>query len=209
MDLKIPFRYYHSAFSEDECNSIINIGKGKINKAFIDTDQNTPTLDESVRNCEVSWLNEPWIYEKIYAAILDTNEKAGWKWNIDCIELLQFTKYGLNEHYDWHCDGFSDFLGIYKNNPVEQYNGKVRKISVTVNLVDGNEYEGGDLLFSDPKYLNKDFGILGEKQPYTINEIRNKGTIIVFPSFTYHKVTPVTRGTRYSLVTWALGNPWQ
>ena len=40
-------------------------------------------------------------------------------------------------------------------------------------------------------------------------EIRPKGSIIVFPSFLYHQVTPITKGTRYSLVMWVLGRPWQ
>ena len=81
-------------------------------------------------------------------------------------------------------------------------NGKVRKISVTINLVDGNEYEGGNLRF--------DYGPHAGKNRYkTCEEIRPKGSIIVFPSFLYHQVTPITKGTRYSLVMWVLGRPWQ
>jgi len=49
----------------------------------------------------------------------------------------------------------------------------------------------------------------GEKMVMTANEARKKGSIIVFPSFNWHQVTPVTRGVRYSLVTWHLGQPWK
>ena len=49
----------------------------------------------------------------------------------------------------------------------------------------------------------------GTKRFKVCEEIRPQGSIIIFPSFTYHCVTPCTRGTRYSLVLWSLGRPWQ
>ena len=80
--------------------------------------------------------------------------------------------------------------------------GKVRKISMTVNLSDPKKYEGGN--------LKLDLGPHVKNQRYKICEdIRPKGSVIFFPSFTYHCVTPVTSGTRYSLVLWCLGKPWQ
>ena len=80
--------------------------------------------------------------------------------------------------------------------------GSVRKISMTVNLVDGNEYEGGNLEF--------DFGAVnGKDRIKTCDEIRPKGSLTVFPSFIPHRVTPITQGVRYSLVLWSLGPPWQ
>ena len=42
-----------------------------------------------------------------------------------------------------------------------------------------------------------------------IKELRKKGTVIVFPSFVWHRVKPVLSGTRYSLVCWSLGQPWK
>ena len=79
---------------------------------------------------------------------------------------------------------------------------KVRKISMTVNLTDPKNYAGGNLKF--------DLGAhAGKKRFKVCEEIRPTGSIIIFPSFTYHCVTPVTRGTRYSLVLWSLGKPWQ
>ena len=80
--------------------------------------------------------------------------------------------------------------------------GKVRKLSATINLNKPGEYDGGNLKF--------DFGPhAAGKRFHEVEEIRPQGSIIVFPSFTYHQVTPVTRGTRYSLVLWSLGEPFK
>ena len=78
---------------------------------------------------------------------------------------------------------------------------KVRKISMTVNLTNPNNYAGGNLKF--------DYGHHNAKRFHVCKEIRPAGSIIVFPSYLHHCVTPVTRGTRYSLVLWSLGKPWQ
>ena len=73
---------------------------------------------------------------------------------------------------------------------------------MTVNLTDPKNYAGGNLKF--------DFGPhAGGKRFKVCQEIRPQGSIIIFPSFTYHCITPVTSGTRYSLVLWSLGRPWQ
>ena len=80
--------------------------------------------------------------------------------------------------------------------------GKVRKLSMTINLNKPGEYDGGNLKFDyGPHASGKRF--------HEVEEIRPRGSIIVFPSFTYHQVTPVTRGTRYSLVLWSLGQPFK
>ena len=79
--------------------------------------------------------------------------------------------------------------------------GKVRKLSMTINLNKPGEYDGGNLKF--------DFGPhAAGKRFHEVEEIRPQGSIIVFPSYTYHQVTPVTRGTRYSMVLWSLGQPF-
>ena len=83
----------------------------------------------------------------------------------------------------------------------QNYWDKVRKLSMTVNLTDPKNYAGGNLKF--------DFGVHHKQRYKVCHEIRPRGSIIIFPSYTYHCVTPVTRGTRYSLVLWSLGKPWK
>ena len=105
--------------------------------------------------------------------------------------------------------------------------GKVRKISMTLNLSDPKTYEGGDLKLHlgsdqyDIKKLNfktyEDLKLDLGSDEYdikklnikTCEDIRPQGSVIFFPGFTRHCVTPVTSGTRYSLVAWFLGNPWK
>ena len=71
---------------------------------------------------------------------------------------------------------------------------------MTVNLTDPTTYDGGDLMF--------DFGSNDEGK-ITVNEAREQGSVIIFPSFLYHCISPVTRGIRYSLVNWTLGRPFK
>jgi PKHD-type hydroxylase len=79
--------------------------------------------------------------------------------------------------------------------------GKIRKISMTINLNEPGDYDGGNLKF--------DFGHHADRRFHEVEEIRPQGSIIVFPSFLDHCVTPLTRGTRYSLVLWTVGEPWK
>tara|TARA_B100000900_G_scaffold94029_1_gene77264 strand:- start:963 stop:1874 length:912 start_codon:yes stop_codon:yes gene_type:complete len=82
------------------------------------------------------------------------------------------------------------------------YWAKVRKISMTLNLTKPDQYKGGNLKF--------DFGPhAGRGRFKTCKEIRQQGSMIIFPSFVHHQVTPVTSGTRYSLVIWSLGRPFR
>ena len=149
------------------------------------------------RHSDVVWLNDNWIYKEIKPYIRKANINAGWNFEWDQSEHFQFTKYKLNQFYDWHCDSWD------KTYP----NGKIRKLSVTCQLSDQTEYKGGELEFDFRNY-----------DPYMRDEVEHvkqakdiltKGSIIVFPSFVWHRVKPVTEGTRYSLVLWNLGKPFK
>ena len=70
---------------------------------------------------------------------------------------------------------------------------------MSVALVNGTEYEGGDFEIND---LSPKKNII-----HNVKSLKKKGSVIVFPSFVWHRVTPVTKGTRYSLVSWHLGSP--
>lgn len=183
------------------------------------------TSSTYVRDSNVTFLDVPWLYEIIWPFIKTANKNAGWNFNWDFTEEMQFTKYGINQFYGWHTDSapqpFQKFNPavdpVHKNSdgtpfinqlgePMpEDHNktsnpqmvNKIRKLSVTVSLNDPEEYNGGNLQF--------DFGPHKDLRYHTCTEIRPKGSVIVFPSHVYHQVTPVTRGTRYSLVCWNLG----
>ena len=173
-----------------------------------------------VRDSEVAWFNDTWLYELIHPFLHKANNEAGWNYEWDFSESFQFTKYNKGGFYGWHADGTSCNFGKYKRHipgvspttpdggPIKGYTtnhnmiGKVRKLSITINLNKPDEYDGGNLKF--------DFGPHASgKRFHEVEEIRPQGSIIVFPSYVYHQVTPVTRGTRYSLVLWSLGQPFK
>jgi len=209
--------YNHKQALEKQNSNV----KAQFDKTIDDLKEKKEELDNVyIRDSEVSWLNDQWLYDLVYPYLHEANRKAGWNYDFDISEQFQFTKYGLNQFYGWHCDGLADHFNTYKrfipgvhkkdehgNYPpryTENHDlvGKVRKLSMTLNLNAPGEYEGGNLKF--------DFGphAVGERY-HECTEIRPQGSIIIFPSFTYHQVTPVTKGTRYSLVLWSAGPPFK
>jgi len=156
------------------------------------------------RNSDLVWLNDLWIYKEIFPFVHEANKNAGWNFEWDRSEPCQFTKYKLNQYYDWHCDSWDK---PYQRQASDPSNGKIRKLSVTCQLTDGSEYQGGELEFD---YRNYDPHMRDESR-HLIKavEILPKGSIIVFPSFVWHRIKPVTKGVRYSLVMWNLGLPFK
>ena len=229
MIFKNKYYYFKSVLKNDFCEKVLDFGQKKLKKsgiqATIKKDINTSinknkknkinekSIDEikkekinvdevNFRDSEICFLNENWIFEKIIPYINHANKNAGWNFEYSVIEPVQFTKYGKNQYYGWHIDGQGDVYGAYQDNfKNKKLRGLVRKLSVTINLSGDENYEGGNLKF--------DFGPNTQGERFIeCTEIRPKGSIIVFPSFTYHQVTPVTKGTRYSLVMWICGKPF-
>jgi PKHD-type hydroxylase len=151
------------------------------------------------RISNVIWLDEKWIYKLFQPFVSDANKNAGWNFQWDFSETCQYTTYGVGQFYDWHMDGFSN---PYKKEG--QLFNKIRKLSVTLLLSDPSEYEGGMLEFFEPNISPKEKPkiILEEERPL-------KGSIVVFPAHIYHRVTPVTKGVRKSLVVWNCGYPYK
>ena len=157
------------------------------------------------RKSDLVWLNDAWIYKEIQPFVHEANKEAGWNFDWDRSESCQFTKYKLNQYYDWHCDSWDKTYD--RGDPNHPEHGKIRKLSMTCQLTDGSEYEGGELEFD---FRNYDPHMREEaKHLRQAKEILPKGSIIVFPSFVWHRVKPVTKGVRYSLVVWNLGYPFK
>jgi len=190
----------------------------------ISKDENIP-LDQVekqkyIRDSEVAWLTDSWIYDLVVPYIKTANKDSGWNYDIDGFETFQFTVYNPGGFYGWHTDCGSDQFAAYKRHipgitPTTESGellkgytndpnkiGKIRKISLTVNLNSPGDYDGGVLKF--------DYGPHAVTGRYhECEEIRPQGSMIIFPSFIHHQVTPITRGTRYSLVLWCLGRPFK
>ena len=204
MNISNYYWYFKSALTPRFCDDVIKYGLqqkdamartgGYGNKKL--TKQDVLNLKRK-RNSDLVWLNDNWIYKEIHPFVVEANKNAGWNFHWDWSESCQFTKYKLNQYYDWHCDSFNKIGN----------NGKIRKLSMTCQLTDGSEYQGGELEFDfrnyDPPQRDE------SKHLVKCKEILPKGSIIVFPSFVWHRVKPVTKGVRYSLVVWNQGFPFK
>lgn len=144
------------------------------------------TQNEEYRSSEIRWIpvgSDPWIDSHLWGFAQTANRNA-FGFDISYINDIQYTTYNASENgkYDWHHDTFWANPTAFD-----------RKISIVIQLSDPEDYEGGDFEI-DPQY---------EQLPAA--DIRTKGAVIVFPSFIRHRVTPVTKGVRRSLVCWVEG----
>jgi len=199
-----------SAIDKNTCNKILSLAKDNWKETRIDTKTNvTDEERKSGRECvynpnperrvsDISWSNEQWVWDLIWPYMLEANENAGWKFDIRAVEDAQITRYKTGGFYKFHKDGFSDHLSTYDYPDNPHMDGFVRKLSMTVLLNDN--YEGGDFQFCTYQE---------EKHEIFTTAANSAGSIIVFPSFLEHRVAPVTKGTRYSLVSWFVGPPFR
>jgi PKHD-type hydroxylase len=209
MNISNYYWYFKSAVPPKICDDIIEYGLTQAETmartgGYGDKELTKDQIKnmQKKRKSDLVWLNDTWIYKELHPYIHQANKSAGWNYEWDRSESCQFTKYKLNQYYDWHCDSWDK--PYMKDGPSK---GKIRKLSMTCQLTDGSEYEGGELEFDfrnyDPHMREED------KHLKQAKEILPKGSIIVFPSFVWHRVKPVTKGTRYSLVMWNLGYPFK
>ena len=213
MNLKNYYYYFQSALSPKLCDEIINYGKqhqaemavtGGYNRQNGQMSKKDINNMQKKRKSDIVWMNDICIYKEIHPYIHQANREAGWNFEWDWSESCQFTKYGVGQYYGWHCDSWD--RPYNKPNDLNSH-GKIRKLSVTISLNDPTEYVGGNLEFDFRNQV--DWERNKKKAIKSCEEIRPRGSIIVFPSFCWHRVAPVTSGTRYSLVIWNLGRPFK
>jgi PKHD-type hydroxylase len=175
------YAYWDNAFTPFECQRIINIGN---EKGLISGEVFTGHTD--YRKSKISWLfpndNLDWAFKKIEKIVTELNQKYFQFDLFGMIEGFQFTKYSAPvDSFKRHIDAKE---GI-----------NVRKLSISVQLSNPKDYVGGDL------------NLWCSDEPVTAN--KQQGCLVLFPSYMLHEVTPVTEGTRYSLVSWVTGAPFR
>ena len=213
MNLQNYYWYFTSALTPKFCDDLIAYAnKQKEVMAMTGNFENKENLTkqdfnnlQKIRKSDLVWLNEAWIYKEIQPYVHIANKNAGWNFEWNNSEHCQFTKYKLNHFYNWHCDSWNKPYERKDTNSPDH--GKIRKLSMTCQLTDGSEYEGGELEFD---FRNYEPHLRDESQHRVqCKEILPKGSIIVFPSFVWHRVKPIKKGVRYSLVSWHCGNPYK
>ena len=174
-------------FSPEQCQDIINAGHAeKPQTAQVGMNRPGGGVDKKKRTTTISWIpfkKLPQMYKKVEHQLSLVNLNHFGFENVQITEPAQFTEYPKGGFYDWHMD--LDVLGLHEP--------PVRKISMTCLLSNPSEFTGGELEFMEK------------------NKIPNlkQGQAIFFASFLRHRVKPVTRGVRKSLVMWFGGTPFK
>ena len=180
LDKVYTYAYWEKAFTKEECKTIIDIAK---NKGLI---KGTTTGKTDARLSKVSWLYSTddlsWVFKKITDIVLNLNDR-----------FFQFDIFGLNEGLQF--TNYKAPSDKYKKHVDREVDSVIRKLSLSIQLTDPKEYQGGELLL----YENEK-GIEMKKE---------QGTLILFPSYTLHEVKPVTKGERNSLVSWVTGKQFK
>ena len=195
--------FYHlsRAIPAHECEEIIEYGKslnpkeGRTGESKnMLSDEEKQEHSEKIRSSKVAFIRDIWLKKDLYNIVQYANKT--WNFNLSLQEDIQFTEYEARGHYTWHNDSMK--------NPMDLKNTQ-RKLSVIVQLSKPEDYVGGDLRFN--------LRGLDSSQSDNImsppSEFKQQGSIVVFPSFLWHKVEPITSGKRYSLVMWTLGENWK
>ena len=194
----MSFYIFPNAISKEDCKAYLDYCLNNstftdatiINEGFSDAqDALGRTTVVNKRKTQVSFITDKdnIMNELVWGFIRQANS-IYFKYKLDYFQPIQFARYEDGGHYDWHQDASS----------LDQ-DDECRKLSLTFSLTDHNDYDGGLLQFYNGgkphRYQDRDI----EK------DIKSVGTVIVFDSRDWHRVTPVTKGIRYSIVCWTIG----
>lgn len=182
---------FNSYFTPQQCEQIVtmanNLPKQKANMG-----PNGEVDDNTHRKTQIAFL-QPHMeeFKDLFSTMWDLAVWANNDWfnfNISKFDYIQYADYSADEksEYKKHCDVF-----WMNNDPLFH-----RKLSMVVQLTDPNTYTGGDLF-------------VDAQQPGPADRFRDQGTVILFPAFTYHWVTPMITGKRNSLAIWIDGPKWK
>jgi PKHD-type hydroxylase len=193
------YTYWDDAFNPEELDKLVDycdkfelqkgMTLGNLNKKLENDEIDNREPIPEVRRSDIKFLtpNEQnmWIFERINGVIEILNDRF---YNMDLYgyDSMQYTEYNSEEkgHYGFHMDS-----AIGSGNAI----GDTRKLSLSMFLNDPDDYKGGKFQFNEGTEKN------------AVDVPQKKGRMIVFPSFMIHRVTPVTKGVRKSLVAWVLG----
>jgi PKHD-type hydroxylase len=179
---EISFATWRSGFTDEEIDKIISIGDNLT--TYNAVVGGNSEVNANIRSSKTAWIGltpeTNFIYDRLGFIARQLN---GQFFDLDLwgfVEDLQYTIYdSKDDHYTWHLDRG----GNTSNTP--------RKLSLVLQLTDPSEYEGGVL------------EILDSSIPTGVD--KERGLVAAFPSFVLHRVTPVTKGVRKTLVVWLTG----
>ena len=153
-------------------------------------DEKSQKFDYKMRQTDVSFITDKdnMMNELVWGFIREANQ-VFFHYNLDYFQAIQFARYQKGGHYDWHQDASGN----------TELGPESRKLSLTMSLTDHTTYDGGYLEFYNG---NKPYD---HEEHNVAKDVKDQGSVIVFDSRDWHRVTPVTKGVRYSIVCWTVG----
>ena len=190
------FYVFPKAVKRDTCEKIVKDCKQNILKkaSILDYNEKSSIDNPDIRKTSVYFITERdnKINELVWGFLREAN-KIQFHYALEYFQAVQFAEYKNGGFYDWHQDG----TGL-------DVSGEIRKLSLTLVLSDPDNFEGGELQFYNGGRSMEDiFGEMEGKRAK--DDIKAQGTVIVFDSRDWHRITPVTRGIRHSIVCWTVG----
>lgn len=192
-----------AAFTHEQCRAVVALGDslqaegGALAGASANGDGDAPGsgADLALRRSRVAWIarsdQTAWLFDRLSELVVRANRT--WRFDLSGFdEELQYTLYDEpGAFYTWHQDGLDGEVDT-------------RKLALVVQLTDPSLYDGADLEM---------FDVVTDWEPGELAEwrqrVRAQGTVVAFPAFEYHRVTPLVAGRRASLVAWVGGPPFR
>lgn len=170
-------------FTSEECKKIIDL-QSQLN--LIHSEMAWGEKSEFKRDTDIYWLfpenNTLWIFDRILKCVSEINNNY-FQYVLDGkVRAFQLGKYSKSQGYDWHQDMGRDLISR-------------RKLTISVQLSDPGDYTGGELQF----FKSEGEPAIGSKEI---------GSLTIFPTWMLHRVTRISKGTRWSLVNWLEGPPF-
>jgi len=188
------FYVFPRAVHPDFCEQIVKDCKQNIleSASILNYDKSSRD-DPEIRKTSIHFITDKdnKVNELAWNFLREAN-KIQFHYDLTFFQAIQFAEYKDGGFYGWH----QDESGITKSN-------EIRKLSLSLILSDPDTFEGGELQFYNGDRPMEDMGDITVEQ--VTNDIKAQGTVVVFDSRDFHRVTPVTKGVRHSVVCWTVG----
>lgn len=185
----INYYYFQNGFNKEEIEKVFSSVERLPYEDGLTAGGNT--VNKEIRSSKVKWIPKHdgfgWLYFKLMELASEANKNL-WNFNLySVIDNIQYTEYHASQegHYGWHQDVGGGHMSK-------------RKLSMVVQLSDPSEYEGANFQYF--KGGNPENAEIISKE---------KGFVVIFPSYVMHRVTPITKGVRKSLVLWLGGEHYK
>jgi PKHD-type hydroxylase len=181
-DMGPSFVHWENAFSNEELDILQAEAKKSQDEAMVGDETPGGAVKPETRVTKISWLNPEefrWAYDRVVEVIKRVNYYY-YNYDLTDFQMMQLANYDATQNgkYEWHADTGDGFA---------------RKLSFALQLSDPQEYEGGD------------FEVMHPGCAETLQCPKRRGDMIIFPSYRVHRVQPVTKGSRQSMVAWING----